>query len=102
MYQEGTPAENLTAAQQEQLQQCDLEWQKGFDLLVAGNRAGATVHIRAAIAIERSVFGDEHDRVLANFPMLPDLLEVQEQFEEANAAHTEIIAAFSKRYGPDH
>jgi len=69
---------------------------------VAGNRAGATVHIRAAIAIERSVFGDEHDRVLANFPMLPDLLEVQEQFEEANAAHTEIIAAFSKRYGPDH
>lgn len=92
----------LTKAQQEQLKQCDLEWQKGFELLIAGDRAAATVHIRAAVSIERSVFNDQHERVLTNLPILAELFEVQEQFEEANAVRAEIVAAFRGRYGSDH
>ena len=100
--QEPAPATELTAAQQEQLKQSELEWQKGFDRLVAGDRAGATDHIKAATTIERSVLGDEHDRVLTNLPILADLYEVQEKFSDANAIRTELVAAFKKKYGADH
>ena len=102
MSQQATPDSDLTEAQQEQLKQCELEWQKGYELLIAGNRKGATVHIKAAVTIERNVFGDEHDRVLTNLPVLAELFEVQEQFIEANAVRTEIIAVFGKRFGPDN
>ena len=92
----------LTVAQQEQIQESEAHWKQGYEFLGAGKLAEATTEIQAAVTIERGVYGDQHDQVLANMNILAELYELREQFADSLAVHSEIQVALTKRFGEAH
>ncbi len=92
----------LTVAQQEQIQKSEAHWKQGYEFLGAGKLAEATTEIQAAVTIERGVYGDQHDQVLANMNTLAELYELREQFADSLAVHSEVQVGLTKRFGEAH
>jgi CHAT domain-containing protein len=92
----------LTVAQQGQVKESEVRWRQGYEFLGAGKLAEATTEIQAAVTIERGVYGDQHDQVLANMKTLAELYELREQFAVSLTVHAEIQTALTKRFGEAH
>ena len=100
--EDSPPLPELTASQQERLKESRALWMQGSDLLEAGKIAEAIAVEEKVLAIEREIFGNEHDRVTGVLALLAELHEVQDDFESAKKVRTESLAALTRRFGQAH
>jgi CHAT domain-containing protein/Flp pilus assembly protein TadD len=90
------------AAREERLAVAAEHWTRGYSLFGENKLAEATAAFTEAFAVERGVYGDDHDRVPELLRMLAEMYDLQQQFPQAADRHEEIRQIFARRFGAEH
>ena len=96
------PKPELTAVQQERLKERDAFKQQCREHRQSGNLAEAIEAAKKMLAIEREVFGDEHDEVLDSMDFLAQRQIDHDDFAAARKTREQILAIRRKVSGVDH
>ena len=96
------PKPKLTAIQQERLKERDPLLKESLDLRQLGKYAEAIEAASKIEAIERDIFGQEHDEVLGTRDFIAHLQEQRGEFAAARKIREEILAIRRKVAGADH
>ena len=96
------PKPELTVIQQERLKERDPLLKESLDLRQLGKYAEAIEAASKIEAIERDIFGQEHDEVLGTRDFIAHLQEQREDFAAARKIREEILAIRRKVSEVDH
>ena len=92
----------LTAVQKERMKEWVAFKKECLEFRRSGKLAEAIDATKKMLAIEREVFGDEHDQTLGSMDSLAQLQEQREDFASARTTREEILAIRRRVSGGDH
>ncbi len=96
------PTPKMTAVQQQRLNERGGFLKESLDLRQLGKFAEAIEAAEKIVAIEREIFGHEHDEVLGTRDFIAHLQEQRGDFAAARTIREEILAIRRKVAGADH
>ena len=100
--EDSPPKPELTAVQKERLKERGVFEKQCLELRQSGKLAEAIEAAGKMLAIEREVFGDEHDEVLGSKDFIAQVQEQREDFAAARRIREDILATSRKVSGVDH